>query len=155
MALQFEDSITPILLQSCYLQCHIISSSGKKNNKQTKEVNQKWIIIIPAWFEISCHCFFIWLILVARNSQDVTRSALGEVWVWLVDLGLDNNRALSPTHAALDGTRDVHLQLPLLTADVYRRWKKKEESMRQKERCVIEYRSETALFVMNIYGIIV
>lgn len=83
---------------------------------QNKTKHKKWIIIIiviPAWFEICSHCFFI---LVSRNSQDVTRSALGEVWLWLVDLGLDNDRALPAIHAALDGTCDIHLQLPLLTA---------------------------------------
>ncbi len=36
MALHFEDSITPILLQSCYLNRHITSSSAKKPHK-------KWI----------------------------------------------------------------------------------------------------------------
>lgn len=57
-------------------------------------------------------------ILVSRNSQDVTGSALSEVWLRLVDLGLDDDRALPPVHAALDGTCDVHLQLPLLTLEV-------------------------------------
>lgn len=55
--------------------------------------------------------------LVARNSQDVPRPALGEVRLRLVDLGLNDDRALSAIHAALDGTRNVHLQLPLLTVE--------------------------------------
>ena len=60
-------------------------------------------------------CLF-WPVLVARNGQDVTGPALGEVGLRLVDLGLDDDRALPPAHAALDRAGDVHLQLPLLTA---------------------------------------
>lgn len=58
----------------------------------------------------------LWPSLVARNGQDVTRAALGEVGLRLVDLGLHDDRALPAIHAALDGTGDVDLQLPLLTA---------------------------------------
>lgn len=62
------------------------------------------------------HCI-VWPTLVARDSQDVARTTLGEVRPRLVDLGLHDNRALPPIHAALDGTGDVDLQLPLLTAE--------------------------------------
>lgn len=55
--------------------------------------------------------------LVARDSQDVARAALGEVGPCLVDPGLHDDRALPPVHAALDGAGDADLQLPLLTAE--------------------------------------
>lgn len=55
--------------------------------------------------------------LIARNGQYVTGSALGEVRLREVDLGLHDDRALPPVHAALDGTGDVDLQLPLLAAE--------------------------------------
>lgn len=60
---------------------------------------------------------FLWRGSVAGNGQDVTGAALGEVRLRLVDLGLHDDRALPPVHAALDGTRDVDLQLPLLAAE--------------------------------------
>lgn len=55
--------------------------------------------------------------LVARNDQDVTGAALGEVRLRLVDPGLHHNCALPPVHAALDGAGDVDLQLPPLAAE--------------------------------------
>lgn len=58
-----------------------------------------------------------WPPLVAGHGQDVARAALGEVRLRLVDLGLHDDRALLAVHAALDGAGDVHLQLPLLTAE--------------------------------------
>ena len=56
-------------------------------------------------------------LLVSRHCQDITGAALGEVWLRLVDLGLHNDSALPAIHTALDGTGDIHLQLPLLTAE--------------------------------------
>lgn len=105
-----------ILLESYYRNHRIICSSEKKQTN-------KWIII-SGRFEPSLF-FFLWPSLVARNGQDVTRAALGEVWLRLVDLGLHNDGALPPVHAALDGTRDVDLQLPLLAAERQEKMEKK------------------------------
>lgn len=58
-----------------------------------------------------------WLTLVARNSQYVAGATLGEVRLRLVDLGLHGDRALPPVNAAVDGTGDVDLELPPLTAE--------------------------------------
>lgn len=71
-------------------------------------------------------------LLVSRHCQDITGAALGEVWLRLVDLGLHNDSALPAIHTALDGTGDIHLQLPLLTAERGR----KRAREREKERLV-------------------
>lgn len=100
------------LPQSSYRAARHIISSSAQNESDVNHQHHPGLV----WKSAVTVCFF-WPVLVARNSQDVTRSALGEVWLRLVDLGLDDDRALPPAHAALDRARDVHLQLPLLTAE--------------------------------------
>lgn len=88
--------------------------------------------------------------LIARDSQYVTGSALGEVRLREVDLGLHDDRALPPVHAALDGTGDVDLQLPLLAAKTIKDGGQRET---ERQREVIGYwQLETFTDIIKVYS---
>lgn len=113
-------------------------------------------------FHISCHCFsppppppprLVRPTLIARNGQYVTGSALGEVRLREVDLGLHDDRALPPVHAALDGTGDVDLQLPLLAAEETIKDGGQRDRETEREREVIGYwQLETFTDIIKVYS---
>lgn len=73
------------------------------------------LVIVSGWSQRSLSSLH-WPSLVARHGQDVAGAALGKVGLRLVVLGLHNDCALPAVHAALDGTGDADLELPLLAA---------------------------------------
>lgn len=55
--------------------------------------------------------------LVAWHFKYVAWPTLGEVRLWLVDLGLHHDGTLSTIHTALNGAYNIHLELSLLTRE--------------------------------------
>lgn len=79
--------------------------------------------IIEKLLSLSNSALLTFSCLVAWHCKYVAWSVLGEVRLWLVDLGLHHDGTLSTIHTALNGACSIHLELPLLT----RRNEKKKE----------------------------
>lgn len=92
------NSGTSCLLSRCWIIEKLLSLS-----------NSVRLTFWNSWLDDSACC------LVAWHFKYVAWSALGEVRLWLVDLGLHHDSTFSTIHTALNGAYNIHLKLPLLT----------------------------------------